>query len=129
MKPSESFEGENSSLRRAFDEATRDTAPANRWRGDVEKIVRSWLENEKRDNYVDEFKDLSSKTLDGNFDFEELVEQLTNLLTTHSAQIVENLMDWIETNESFDEFPEPHIFANDLREYLADQVIDIVKAN
>ena len=50
----------------------------------IEKTVRAWLENEKRDNYVDGYEDLSSKTLDGNFDFEELIEQITIALTPNS---------------------------------------------
>ena len=47
----------------------------------IEKTVRAWLENERRDNYVDEFEDLSSKCLDGNFDLEELIEQITIAIT------------------------------------------------
>lgn len=47
----------------------------------VEEIVRNWLEEEKKDNYVD-IHDLNDVTLDGSFSLLLLIEALT----AHDAQ-------------------------------------------
>ena len=86
--------------------------PINEWREEWERRIREeW----------DLYDNGSFGHLEGAIDF------IQSLLTTHSARLVERILKWIEIHESFDEFPEPHIYANDLRKYLADQAIDIVK--
>lgn len=46
---------------------------------------------------------------------------IDNLLTSRDTYWKERVLDWIETNESYDEFPEPHVFANDLREFITNE--------
>lgn len=53
------------------------TTPPDR---SVEEIVRNWLEEEKKDNYVDIY-DLNQVTLDGYFSLSNLIESLTSLHT------------------------------------------------
>jgi hypothetical protein len=58
----------------------------------VEEIVNKWLECEKVDNYVSELigtDNLTSVILDGTFDVNELITQLSALLEKKEKDIVE----------------------------------------
>lgn len=61
----------------------------------TEEVIKKWLENEKKDNYVDytESGDLGSCVLDGRFDLEELVMQL---LSQSKTDLLNALIDKIE---------------------------------
>jgi len=116
MKLSEAFEGDNSSLRKAFDEATRDTAPAKDWREEFHELYGIYLARVDQ-NHCGMSIDESARLF------------IENLLTTHSAHLVERIESLKKTKETEGVEAETALgmqYRDGFNQAL-DQAIDIVK--
>ena len=106
MTPSQMFEGENSSLRKTFEEAVNN--PAHEWRENYNEFVKDVRE------YGDFPESLASHV-------EKFIE---HTLTTHSAHLVERIE---ALKKNCEACGEPHDYVE--HNQALDQAIGIIKSN